>query len=159
MKKLSLLFFLCFLTLTGIRAQSLTDKDIAGEWEMSAFNMSGIYFDFGKDSLALSDALKAQLEPGKEAAVVADIKQRLTPYKEGHVRIGPGSQYSQTLMGETADGVYKLTQKDGRQYLSIVNNNKNKDVDELRVWKDKGWLYISMPAEDGSDTILMFERK
>lgn len=160
MKKLFLLLVCALFSLTRLQAQqTLTDKDVTGEWTMSAFHMSGIYYDFAKDSLALSDALKTQVEPDKIPAVVADIKQRLEPYKEGFVTIGPGKQYKQTLMGETANGTYTLIKKEGKYYLSIVNDNKNKDVDELRVWKDKGWMYISMPADDGSDTILMFERK
>ncbi|WP_222166208.1 hypothetical protein [Edaphocola aurantiacus] len=139
------------------KAQSLTVNDIKGEWTMVAFEMSDIYYEWGIDSLALGPNLKSQVTPENEKLVVDDIKKNLQPFIDGHLIIKGDGYYMQKLMGEEADGNYTLIKKGGAQYLRVINNNKNKDVDELKVEKKKGWLYISMNTEEG-ETILIFEK-
>lgn len=156
MRTVLLSVMLLFATLVA-RAQSLTMKDIKGNWKMVAFDMSGIYYEWGIDSLALSTELKQEVAPGTEAAVVAEIKSRLNEFTDGYLKISD-NLYVQKLMGEELDGSYTLIQKGSNQYLRVVNNNKNKDVDEIKVQKKSGWLYISMPADDGSETVLIFEK-
>jgi hypothetical protein len=136
----------------------LKEEQIIGSWKMTAFNMAGIYLDFAKDSIDLSAELKAQIDSSKLEVVKNDIKRRLAPYTEGHIRIGADKKYSQTLMGETASGTYSLVAKDGAYYLHIINNNRNKDLDEMMIWKDKGWLYLSYLDETGERTTMIFER-
>lgn len=156
MRAVLLSVVLLFATLVT-KAQSLTTKDLKGNWKMVAFDMSGIYYEWGIDSLALSAELKQEMTPGTEAAVVADIKRRLNEYTDGYLKISD-NLYVQKLMGEELDGSYTLIQKGSNQYLRVVNNNENKDVDEIKVQKKRGWLYISMPADEGGETVLIFEK-
>ncbi|MNU30864.1 hypothetical protein D3C71_193750 [compost metagenome] len=139
------------------KAQSLTVNDIKGAWTMVAFEMSDIYYEWGIDSLALGASLKSQVTPENEKLVVDDIKKNLQPYTDGHLIIKDDGYYKQRLMGDEVDGNYTLIKKGGAQYLRIINNNENKDIDELKVEKKKGWLYISMHTEEG-ETILIFEK-
>jgi hypothetical protein len=157
LRQLMLLFVLTIVSGASF-AQKLTEKHVSGEWYMKAFHMSGVYFDFAKDSIALDPELKSQIAPDKMTAVIQDIKQRLKPFSRGYLKIGADGSYKQILMGDSATGTYTIVEKDSKQYLRILNNNTKKDIDMLGVWKDRGWLYISYDAEGESPTIMMFER-
>lgn len=156
MRTLTLSVLLMLSTLLS-KAQSLNVSDIKGEWTLVAFGIGDIYYEWGIDSLALGPKLKEQVSPENEKQVMDDIKKNLQPLIDGHVTIKSDGYYKQKLMGDVADGTYTLINKGGIQYLRIVNNNKNKDIDELKVEKKKGWLYISMNTEEG-ETILIFEK-
>lgn len=152
-----LLSVLLLLGSVSLKAQSsLSTKDIKGNWKMVAFDMAGIYYEWGIDSMSFSRTLNDMIQPGQEADVKAEMKQKLDPYKEGTVVITE-DHYAQDLMGEQAEGTYTLIQKGNTQYLRIVNNNKYKDIDELNILKKKGRLYLSTVTEDGVTT-LIFER-
>lgn len=153
------LFLFLFFTQTIFAQKVLRQEHVTGSWTMVAFNMAGIYLDFDKDSIELSTEIRSQIDASKLDAVKADIKKRLEPYKEGHLKIDANNKYSQTLMGETATGSYSLITKDDKQYLRIVNDNKDKDIDDLMIWKDKGWLHISYDDEESGVVILIFERR
>lgn len=157
-KRILPLILSLFFIQTIYAQKTLRQEHVTGSWTMVAFNMSGIYLDFARDSIDLSPEMRSQLDPGKVEAVKADIKKRLEPFKEGYLKIGADNKYSQTLMGETSTGTYTFVIKNDRQYLRIVNDNKSKSIDDLMVWKDRGWLYIRYEDDNNGVVILMFER-
>lgn len=158
-RKLTLTFFVAGISFIAIAQKNLTVQDIAGSWKLAAFNLGGVYFDFAKDSIDLDPDIKATIEKGKEKETLASIKNNLAPYKEGSLRISNDGKYFQRLMGEEANATYTLEKRNNLYYLIVVNDNTEKTVDTLRVWKDKGWLYIRYESEEGTVSLLMFEKE
>jgi hypothetical protein len=158
MRKLMYLFLTCGLLAHTALAQTITDRDITGNWEMVGFDMSGINWDFRSDVLSLSADMEKEFALSDKQQIIANLKRTLAPYKSGNVIIKPNQGYEQTLMGETAKGTYSIVKQGNENFLKVINDDDQRTVEMLKVQLTNNIMHLSMPSDDGSVTLLSFSR-
>lgn len=158
MKKLLLLAACLAGSYCALDAQSVSDRDLIGNWQLVAFNTSGVFYDFDRDSLSLDR--KSNMDPAREKEFIETIKARFQPYKEGSLIISADNRYVQIIpqRNTNAEGTYKLVSKDGKQFVSITCSDNS--VEDVAVWKENDRICFDMPCkEGGGNAILMFRKQ
>ena len=83
MKKITLLCLSVFILVIVNGQTKITKAGIVGKWMISSAEMPTIfYYNVDKDSLALGDAIKAQVQGDQMAGVLAMMKPQLEPFKK-----------------------------------------------------------------------------
>ncbi|WP_294737818.1 hypothetical protein [uncultured Flavobacterium sp.] len=158
MKKI-LLGVAFFVTVTSALAQEITDKDLIGSWEIVALDLDGkgIYIDFEKDSISLTeemvrDSTEEELVELKgyvsELLDLDRLKTLNLDFYEGH-----------TMKAFLEDGTvldhhaYLIVEDEGNYYVKYINSEEEILIDirnELLYWIE----------QDHSDkTTTIFKRK
>lgn len=95
-------------------AQKITGKDLQGTLEHCSLSASGIQYELATDKLTLSDEMKAfinedAMQGMKQAA--AQLEGGFTDLDATTIKMG--------MAGSSETNVYTLTEKEGKQYLTL----------------------------------------
>ncbi len=154
MKK-TLFLLLAFVTTTMASAQTVSDKTIAGKWELAAFTAYDLFWDLKTDEVKppsyITDTMDAkELEP-----VIAEIKEGLKGLKGSFIKFGPGKKYEHTLMGEAGSGTYELINEDGKHYFDATIDG---GTDRLGFTMIKEQMQVNLPDDEGGEIIMLFNK-
>jgi isopentenyl diphosphate isomerase/L-lactate dehydrogenase-like FMN-dependent dehydrogenase len=155
MKKLLCLAALFFITAHST-GQSITPDKLEGNWRICAFDINGITWDFKTDVITLPQEYDKSLGENQKQAMITDIREGLKAYKDGSIAFKTGNYIEQSMAGEVASGIYSIENKNGLQYLKIVNDDAQKSIDTLQARFSEGKLYLTVPDEIGGKTVLTY---
>jgi hypothetical protein len=112
-------------------AQKITNKDLQGNWTLLGFESGPIYFDLVKKDIVVPAELKAQIPPEADAQMRAAL-----PMLEGSYMEVKDNKITMTLGPDGEDGTFVLTEKDGKQIMTITFEDTTTDDSEIFM-KDK----------------------
>jgi hypothetical protein len=127
MKKLMFLFVAVCLS-TVASAQKLTEKDLQGNWKLSALETSGMLIDVEKEKIVLPPEMEAQLTDDQKQQMNAGMAQAMEMFKEAYAKFD-GKKLTQNLGPEGQEGTFVLAQKDGKNVLTLTEaDGSTKDI-------------------------------
>ena len=121
---------LCLFT-TIASAQKITQKDLQGNWTLLGFESGPIYFDLVKKDIIVPAELKGQIPPDADAQMRAAL-----PMLDGSYLEVKDNNLTMTLGPDGESGTFVLTEKDGKQIMTITFEDKTSDESEIFM-KDK----------------------
>jgi len=151
--------FLLLLTLivsAALSAQEVTHQSLQGIWNICAFDVNGIHWDFKTDVVKLPPEYE-NLGQSQKDAMIADIKHGLADYKDGKFMI-KGNYMEQTMGGQTGSGTFTIEKQKDNTFLRIVNDNAEKSVDLMKAVLKEGKMYLTVPDEMGGTSTLVYCR-
>jgi hypothetical protein len=138
MKKIFLLCLFVFIS-AAASAQKVTEKDLQGNWKMTAFNAGGINVDVATEKITLSKEMEGKVTPQQQQQMQAQMAQAMTIFKTSSVSVA-GNSFNQTMGQQQQKGTFTLKEKEGKQYLMLTQENGT--VEELNVAISGKMLHI-----------------
>lgn len=151
MKKLLLAAFF-MLAAFAVKAQTVTQQNLQGKWNLVLMESEGVLVDLEKKTYTISEEVKDQL--GENAAM---IEQSLQQMFDGNLKLfiefkGSEATFTQEMEGQTKSDPATFVLKDGTpQILETTIAEGEKDINEV-YFKD-GMLEI-IQQEDGTKMVL-----
>jgi len=145
---------IAFFVLFTVQAQTITEKDLLGTWNVTFINLKGTTIDFKTGEVKLSDEAAAEIEASGqdvEESRQGIIKEIEPIFNEIFLDFKPGLVMDFNAPGEKKNTTYTL-KPDGEATLIVRSDGK-----ELKITLKDGILNLSNPEADG--TALSFERK
>lgn len=145
---------IAFFVLFTVQAQTITEKDLLGTWNLSFATLQGTEINFKTGEIHLSDEAAAEIEAKGQDLEEAKkgIMTEIGPvFNEIFLDFKPGLVMDFNAPGEKKNTTYTL-KPDGEATLIVRSDGK-----ELKITLKDGILNLSNPEADG--TALSFERK
>jgi hypothetical protein len=153
MKKLLYVFVACcFATMAS--AQTVTEKDLQGNWKMASFFTSGITLDIATSAVTISEELKSQITPDIEEQINTGMQAAAAQLKDSSLTIN-GKNLSQKIAGTEKKGTYVLKDLEGKQYIAITYDDGTSNEVSVTI-KDKQ-LHITR-SENGQEAEFIYTR-
>lgn len=154
MKKLIYLFVACCLT-TVATAQKIAEKDLQGDWKLTALNANGVSLDIKTGTVVISEELKSQLTPDLITQINDGMKQAVEPLKNSSTSF-TGANVKQTIAGQEKSGTYVITSKDNVNTITFKWSDNTTTDAEISV-KDKK-IHLSK-SEQGQSAEFIFSKE
>jgi len=145
---------IAFFVLFTVQAQTITEKDLLGTWNLSFATVQGTEINFKTGEIHLSDEAAAEIEAKGQDLEEAKkgIMTEIGPiFNEIFLDFKPGLVMDFNAPGEKKNTTYTL-KPDGEATHIVRSDGK-----ELKITLKDGILNLSNPEADG--TALSFERK
>ncbi len=143
---------ICLAT-TFVFAQKITNKDLQGHWAMVAFSAQGVQYELATSELTVPAEMKAQIDAQTMEGIKGGMKQAAEQFKGAYADFD-GAFIKMGMAASSETNVYKLTEKDGKQYLTLKLEDGNTQEMPV-VFKDKR-LYITV--EPGQNFNMIFTK-
>gem|GEM_PF-1756549 len=154
MKKILYLFTACCIA-TLAQAQTLTEKDLQGNWAIHSFHASGIIVDAVTGEVSFSDEIKSQLTPELEQQIKGQMAGASEALKGGTINID-GNNLTRTISGTSKKGTYALKETDGKQ--SIVITYDDGTSNEVGIAKVDNMLSVTA-AQNGQQAEFRYTKQ
>ncbi|MCW4470540.1 hypothetical protein OGH69_16335 [Flavobacterium sp. MFBS3-15] len=99
-------------------AQKISSKDIQGHWKIAAFSASGIQYELATQQIVLSEEMKALVNEEAMEGMKAGMQEAAGQFDGGFVDFD-ATTMKMGMAGTSETNGYSLTEKDGKQYLSL----------------------------------------
>lgn len=130
MKNLLCMAVIFFSFVTASTAQ-VTPEMLQGTWKIDAIQASGVYFEFATGKITVDESLAAEETVSTEDMVMmADMmKTQMEPFYSNFIKFD-NNKILISFGGKTAEGTFKVNEKDGRQYIEVTYPNGTlKEID------------------------------
>ncbi len=149
----------CLFALSAIKAQSkITKSSILGKWNISAVEMPGmLYYNLEKDSLALGDAIKAQIgaDESQVKAMLAMMKPQMATFtKMGFQFNTDGTALMQSGPEGTQSVTYTVDEKN-----SIIETSEKGQTQTFKADIMNGQLRLNIKQPQGEIMVIMKKGK
>jgi len=151
MKKLHLTLIALFL-LFAAQAQTITEKDLLGQWGIISFTVGGLGIDFETGKVTLSDEALKKLEGQDIEALKTKMAPALELYRNGTMTFSPGNKMEFVIGDKHLTNSYVLTTNEGKQYL---RDNSTNSVSTVSL--TEGLLKINTIKKNAE--VIMYLRK
>lgn len=127
MKKLHLTLVALFV-LVGAQAQTVTEKDLLGEWETFMVESSGITVNLKTEEVTYTEKMKQMIEEsGDDIEAVKPMiidEVKAGPFSQMKLVFKPGLKAVWTFDGEVKEFGYTITEENGITYLVRTDGGK-----------------------------------
>lgn len=148
--------FIFLLTISSsIHAQ--TDTSIIGVWKIVSIEMDGVYYNFKKDSISISEEKKELYTDEAKKKHLSGRIQMVFSVTEFHFE--KNGILKQKMMGEIFTETYKINTS--QAVIEIISKNSlNEDVtDKIKYDLKNGLLSLTLKwGEDDEEFNLVFEK-
>lgn len=152
MKKLHLTLVALFV-LIGAQAQTVTEKDLLGEWNTFKVVASGITIDLKTEEVTFTEEMKAMIEEsGEDIEAVKPMiieEMKANQFSTMKLVFKPGLKAEWTLEGEAKEFGYTIVEENGHAYLMRSDGGK------MQVSFEGGTLNFIV----GDNVTIGFEKK
>ena len=156
MKKLIYLCLAACICTTLAFAQKVTNKDLQGNWKMTAFNAQGIGLDLKTQEVTISPEMQAQLSPEAITGIKEGMKQAVGPLSSSYVNFS-GTNVTMAIGSPDAQAnAFTLNEKEGKQSITVKNADGT-TMDIPVVMKDKK-LYMTL-TDGGQQADFIFMKQ
>jgi len=145
MKKHFYLLLAFCLIVTGANAQTITNKELQGRWNLLSCDLGGIILDLKTDQIRFSDEVSESMDQEAQDALVEGMAETLAKFREGYIEF---TDNKVTVFLETPDtAVYTLTQKDGVQHIAMTYD-EDTTVDDFEIALIGKELHLTIEEEE-----------
>lgn len=144
------LFLITFVLICGISAkaqQLVSQKDLLGEWHVQAVAGQGIYYDFKKDNLGLSDSVAGLVKRESLPVFKKYVRETFEEEFGGITSFSADGKVRSVSKGKKQTDYYRLFVRDNVQYVSITSLPNGGDG-EATIRMENGLLIMSRLQND-----------
>jgi hypothetical protein len=156
---------LCLVIVLAAGAQSkVTKTNVVGKWVMYSVEVPGqMHYNIDKDSLALSDAVKASIESSQLASMMNMVKQQFAMFTKVAFQFkADGTAELTAPTGEVEKGTYAVDEKNSTITSNTTTTNGEKSSSVLSKAKllsgNKLEFYTSQGGAGGGEVHLVLKK-
>ncbi|KOS07816.1 hypothetical protein AM493_18470 [Flavobacterium akiainvivens] len=145
-----------FVMAVGAQAQKkVTEKDLQGRWNMTAFNMGGIILDLKKGDVTFEEEIGANLDEATKTSLKQSLMETLEGFKTSYMEFKGKEVVVHLETADTAD--YTIEEEDGIQYI-VMTYREDGSVDDFQVELNAKELHL-LTEDDGTVIEFVYEKK
>jgi predicted HNH restriction endonuclease len=150
--------FICALLLAGsLFGQTKVKRtDLIGNWKMQSVNMGGgaIYYDFTRDSIAVSDSVKRTWKGPQDSAMAMDMTGYfLKAMGEVEMQFAADGKYIEKTARKSKEGSFTFDE------ATSMLTTTSREVQEAKVSMNNGSMAFEIPLKDGVSMILFLRKE
>ena len=134
-----------FAVLISSIGRGQADTSIIGKWKIVSVEMAGIYYNFERDSVSLSNDVKSRTDEFIQEQIVSTVRM---VHSDTEFHFEKNGIFKFRLMGNMTPGSYKIDTSQNVIEMTSKNSLNEEVADKVKYNLKKGPLSLFMEFED-----------